>query len=98
MTNDPVRAITHFQISSIHSNEKKIALTAIVMPKVTCDLPVIPVPFDPTWTHLSGLPLADPAFGEPRRVDILLGVEVFVDILRGRELLDIVCSERAFRP
>ena len=78
MTNDPVRAITHFQISSIHSNGKKISLTAIVMPKVTCDLPVIPVPFDSTWTPLSGLPLADPAFGEPHRVDILLGVEVFV--------------------
>ena len=25
---------------------------------------------------------ADPAFGEPRCVDILLGVDVFVDILR----------------
>ena len=29
-----------------------------------------------------GLPLADPGFGEPQRVDVLLGVEVFVDILR----------------
>ena len=82
-----VRAISNFQISSIHSKGRKINLTAIVMPKVTCDLPVIPVALDPTWTHLSGLPLADPAFGEPRCVDILLGAEVFVDILRhGRRI------------
>ena len=43
---------------------------------------VTPVPFDLSWTHLSGLTLADPSFGEPRRVDILLGIDVFVDILR----------------
>lgn len=78
----PVRSITSFQISSIHANGRRLNLTAIVLPKVTCNLPVIPVSFDPTWTHLSGLPLADPTFGEPRRVDLLLGVEVFVDILR----------------
>lgn len=48
---------------------------------MTCDLPVTPVPFDLSWSHLSGLSLADPTFGEPRRVDILLGVDVFADIL-----------------
>lgn len=57
-------------------------MTAVVLPKVTCDLPVSRVPFDLSWTHLSGLPLADPSFGEPQRIDILLGVEVFVDVLR----------------
>ena len=71
-----------FQVLSAYSSGKRIDLTAIVLPKVTCDLPVSPVPFDLTWTHLVGLPLADPGFGEPQRVDILLGVEVFVDILR----------------
>ncbi len=32
--------------------------------------------------YLSGLALADPAFGESHHIDVLLGVEVFVDILR----------------
>ena len=45
-------------------------------------MPVNPVPFDHSWTHLSGLSLADPTFGEPRRVDLLLGVDVFVSVLR----------------
>ena len=29
----------------------------------------------------SSLPLADPGFGSPGRIDILLGVDVFVDVL-----------------
>ena len=59
----------------------KIALSAVVVPKVTCDLPLSPVPFDPSWQHLSGLPLADPGYVKPGRIDLLLGVEVFVDVL-----------------
>ena len=82
LASSPVRSVTNFQVSSIHSNGRRLNLTAVVLPKVTCNLPVIPVSFDPAWTHLSGLPLADPTFGEPRHVDLLLGVEVFVDILR----------------
>lgn len=65
LASSPVRSIANFQISSAHSNGRKIDLTAIVLPKVTCNLPVTPVPFDLSWSHLSGLPLADPAFGEP---------------------------------
>lgn len=81
MANSPVRSVAHFQIASTYSSQSKIDLTAIVLPKVTCNLPVNPVPFDHSWTHLSGLSLADPTFGEPRRVDLLLGVDVFVNVL-----------------
>ena len=49
---------------------------------MTCDLPVTLVQFDLSWTHLSGLSLADLTFGEPQRIDLLLGVDVFVDVLR----------------
>ena len=76
-----VRSIANFQVSSTYSDGKKIDLTAIVLPKVTCDLPVSPVPFDLSWSHLSGLPLADPSFGEPQRVDLLLGADIFSDVL-----------------
>ena len=81
IANSNVKSVASFQIASTYSNQDKIDLTAIVLPKVTCDLPVDPVPLDHSWTHLNDLPLADPAFGEPRRVDILLGVDIFVSIL-----------------
>ncbi len=76
-----VQSVASFLISPAHHNGKKIDVTAIVMPKVTCDLPISPVPFDLSWSHLTDIPLADPAFGQPGRIDILLGVDVFVDVL-----------------
>ena len=41
---------------------------------VTCDLPLHPVPFNTKWSHLSGIALADPDFGSPGRIDLLLGL------------------------
>ena len=78
----PIQSISNFQISPVGSAKRRIELSAVVVPKVTCDLPLAPVPFDLSWTHISDLPLADPGFGLPGRIDILLGVDVFVDVLR----------------
>ena len=38
-------------------------------------------PFDLGWMHLVDLPLADPDYGRPGRIDILLGVDVFMEVL-----------------
>ena len=78
----PIQSITNFQVSPVRHVKKRIDVTAVVVPKVTCDLPLCPVPFDLQWKHVSDLPLADPGFGQPGRIDILLGVDVFVDVLR----------------
>ena len=42
-----------------------------------------PVPFDLSWKHISDLPLADPSFGAPGRIDILLDVDMTYS-LQGR--------------
>ena len=82
----PAHSIASLQVSPTRSPENKISLSAIVVPKVTCDLPLTPVNLDPSWNHLANLPLADPDYGKPGHIDLLLGVEVFVDILRhGRQ-------------
>ena len=54
---------------------------AAIVPQVTCELPMHSVSFKPEWNHLKDLQLADPDFGRPGRIDLLLGVDVFVDIL-----------------
>lgn len=79
--NCPVQSIANFKIVSTHLSRRKIDLTAIVLPKVTCDLLIVPVPVNLSWTYLSGLPLADLAFGEPQCANILLEVDDFVDII-----------------
>ena len=78
----PIQSISSFQISPVGPNKRKIGVSAVIVPKVTCDLPLTPVPFQLTWKHISDLPLADPGFGQPGRIDILLGIDMFVDVLR----------------
>ena len=72
-------------LPAVGSSNKVISVTAVVVPRVTCDLPLHPTIFNPQWDHLSGLHLADPAFGRPSKIDMLLGVDVFVGaLLNGR--------------
>lgn len=37
--------------------------------------------FTPKWKRLSDIQLADPTFGHPGRIDVLLGVHIFVEVL-----------------
>ena len=61
-------------------------VSAIIVPRVTCDLPLHPVSFDSSLHHLEDIDLADPDFGRPGRIDLLLGVDVFVvTLLQGRQ-------------
>ena len=51
------------------------------MPHVTCDLPLQQIPFKPEWMHLSDLTLADPDFGQLDQIDLLLGIDVFAQVI-----------------
>ena len=86
MTNSSqLRSITSLDISPIYSHDNHLAVTAIVVPKVTCHLPLHPIIHKSSWTHLEGITLADPDFNRPGRVDILLGVDIYIEaLLHGR--------------
>ena len=79
----PIQSITTFGIVTSHPPGEDIEITAIVVPRVTYDLPLKPVTSDLSWKHLSDVQLADPDFGLPGRVDLLLGVEVFASYVPG---------------
>ena len=74
----PSHSIVQFAVSPVNSPADKAQVSAIVVPRVTCDLPVKPVTPQLSWKHLSDIPLADPDFGRPGRIDLLLGVDLFV--------------------
>ena len=77
----PLQAVTSFTIIPIYPSDKKINVTALVVPQVTCDLPFHPISFKKESNHLSSLQLAYPEFGSPGKIDLLLGVDVYVDVL-----------------
>ena len=94
--NSPTQAFTHFVISPLQEPSKTIGVTAVVVPRVTCDLPLQPVPFNTEWSHLTNLNLADPDFGQPGRIDILLGVDVFAEVVRQGRRMGLPGSPSAF--
>ena len=76
------RGAVSFMVSHMHGKGKKIhVLDAVVLPKVTTDMPASPVNSISQWKHLTGLDLADPKFGTPGRVDVLLGADYYEEIL-----------------
>ena len=48
----PLQAVTTFTIIPIYPSDKKIDVTAVVVPQVTCDLPFHPVSLQIEWNHL----------------------------------------------
>ena len=74
-------------LSGMLPPKKKLAVTAVVVPQVTCNLPIQPIPFNRDWKHLSDIQLADLGFCQPSRIDIFLGVDIFVEVLlHGRRI------------
>ena len=63
-------------------------VSAIIVLRVMCDLPVSPITFDSEWNHLSDIELADLKFGIPGKIDVLFGMNVFSNMLKqGRRLV-----------
>ena len=78
-------SVTQLAVSPIGNLNVSFPISAIIVPRVTCDLPTHPIPFKLEWEHLSNLSLADPEFGQPGRIDILLGIDVYINaLLQGR--------------
>ena len=57
-------------------------VNAFIVPQITGNQPACAVSFNQNWKHLEGLNLADPEYNKPRNIDILLGVEIFVEVIR----------------
>ena len=77
----PLHSVADFSISPVSSPSQKLEITAVVVPRVTCDLPLQPIHLHSRWNHLTDLHLADPDFGRPGKIDILLGVDIYADVL-----------------
>ena len=55
-------SVTKVIVSPVCDPSRQIRISAVILPHVTCDLPIQSVPFKSEWTHLSDLTLADPNF------------------------------------
>ena len=77
----PIHAVTNFSVLPTYDQSKVFNVVAIIVPRVTCDLPLCSFSSATDWSHIEGSTLADPQFTTKSRIDILLGVEIFSQIL-----------------
>lgn len=78
---DGKQSVTQFLVSSAHSAGRRHNVNAFIIPQITGDLPICPITPEQNWKHLEGLTLADPKYNRPGRIDLLLGVGVFVEVI-----------------
>lgn len=69
-----------FNMQSHHKPDFELLVTAHVMPSITQFLPNHRLP-ERNWNHLRSITLADPEFSVPGHIDILLGADVFSEII-----------------
>ena len=83
------QAVVQFLVSSAHSPGMRYNVNAFIVLQITGDQPVCVISPDQNWKHLEGLTLADPEYNKPGGIDVLLGVETFVEV---------ICHGRRFGP
>lgn len=76
-----VHSIGTFIISPTNSSHKEFSVTAVIVPRATSNLPLIKVNAAGYQMEELGIQLADPDFGSPSKIDLLLGVDKFVTVL-----------------
>ena len=51
------QSVATFEMTPVRSQHKRFAVSAIVVPRVTCDLPLQPVHQESNWIHISDISL-----------------------------------------
>ena len=78
----PSHALITVSMSSVQAPNQPYQISAAVVPKVTCDLPLQGAAGVQDLPHLKGLELADPTFHLPGRIDLLLGENILSKLLK----------------
>ncbi|KAL0808815.1 hypothetical protein ABMA28_012492 [Loxostege sticticalis] len=74
------KAMVTMELQSRVDSNFRIKLDAFVLRRITAPLPTCKI--DPSsWVELEGLVLADPEYHTPNRIDVLLGVGIYNQIL-----------------
>ncbi len=79
------KGLVDIGVTDVHQTSKVHSVQDLVLSKITSKTPACPISENQNWKHLTGLSFADPEYGTPGSVDLLLGAEVFSRVvLHGR--------------
>lgn len=75
-----IKTMVSFVAESRHNPDISIQVNAYVLSTLTSLLPASTIT-ESEWLQIENLPLADPDYGSPGRIDMLLGADIYGDIL-----------------
>ncbi|XP_048483606.1 uncharacterized protein LOC125489951 [Plutella xylostella] len=83
--NTPINLKTERCALQLQSNDSSydVKMTCLIMPKISDNLPK--VAFDIRHLNLSDFSLADPSFNEPSPIEMLIGADLFWDIIGSQQ-------------
>ena len=81
----PARPTANLTVTSINTGWST-TVKVVVLPKAARDLPEHPLPSMDQMPYLRGLALADPQFHIPRRVDLILDVDVMDQVMKPEKI------------
>ena len=87
--------VAELQITPVHSSTTQLYTVAAIVKEVTCNLPVQGVAHIRDLPHLQSLVLANPTFDRPGRIDVLIGCDLFSDILTNKQVVGPVGTPKA---
>ncbi|XP_046435968.1 uncharacterized protein LOC124187824 [Neodiprion fabricii] len=74
------RGIATLQLQSRANTSFSCQVEALVLPRLTSYLPSFRLLVE-DWPHLRGLNLADPSFAHPSQIDVILGADIYSNII-----------------
>lgn len=74
------RGKTSVTLSSIYDKEVNISINAYILPKLTSFLPSKKLS-NSVWPHIKHITLADPTFMNPASIDLILGADIYGEII-----------------
>ena len=75
-------SVVNVTLRSRVNPEFHVNLDALVLKRLTSTVPSFTVE-QANWEHVRGLELADPSFGLPGKIDLLVGAEVYCNLITG---------------
>ncbi|XP_018404638.1 PREDICTED: uncharacterized protein LOC108781221 [Cyphomyrmex costatus] len=75
------KGLTSFKLKPHFESSFECSVSAHILPRLTASLPSVSLQ-EGSWSHLRGLQLADPEYLLSNQIDILLGADIYCQIIR----------------
>ena len=79
---EATHGIARLRVKRVGKGGVALNVDATILPRITANLPSRHVSPSRRWHHLERLDLADPEYGTPAKIDLILGADIYDRVMR----------------